>query len=98
MENFKQAKKVESIIAGCMLFFVTVVVVAVISFVSLGKARRKSAEYDDMIASLTKQEQQLQNDIYNLKNNPEYLQELAINNYGMIKEGDTLYIFNYNKK
>lgn len=98
MEHYKQTKKVEGAIVSCMLLFVVVMVVAIVSFVTLGNARKKDADYDALIANLQKQEQQLEVGINNAQNNNEYLQELAINNFGMIKEGETLYIFEYTKK
>ena len=92
MNNYKQTKKLEGIIAGCMVFFVAVVIFAVCSFVSLGKARRKNAEYDQMIASL-KSEQTALEDNLDYMNSPEYLESKARDHLGMIKEGETLYIF-----
>lgn len=92
MENYKQRKKLEGIIAGCMVFFVAVIVFAVCSFVSLGKARRKNAEYDDMIASLKAEQEALKNNI-DLVDSPEYLEEQARGHLGMIKDGEKLYIF-----
>ena len=65
---------------------------AVCSFVSLGKARRKNAEYDQMIASL-KSEQTVLEDNLDYMNSPEYLESKARDHLGMIKEGETLYIF-----
>ena len=68
------------------------IIFAVCSFVSLGKARRKSAEYDDMIASLKAEQEALKGDI-DLVDSPEYLEEQARGHLGMIKEGEKLYIF-----
>ena len=59
MENYKQVKKFQAMIVSCMLFFVVVVGVTIISFVSLGKARRQSARYDELIASLKQEEASL---------------------------------------
>lgn len=97
MEKYKQTKKVESVIVSCMLFFVVTLVVAIASFVTLGKARKKDAEYDALIASLQKQEQQLETGIEYVSTS-EYLQDQAMNNLGMIEKGDKVYIFNYTNK
>lgn len=88
MENYKQTKKLERIVACCVLFGVAVIVLAISSFVSLGKARRKNAEYDNLIASLKNQEMSVESDIANFD-----IEERARYQYGMIKEGETYYIF-----
>ena len=92
MSNYKQTRKIEGIIACCMLFFVAVVVLAICSFVSLGKARRKADDYDKMIASL-KAEQSALEDGINYMDSQEYLEEKARDHLGMIKDGESLYIF-----
>ena len=92
MENYKQAKKVERIIASCMLILVAVIVFSVFSFVSLGKARRKQAKYDEMIASLKQEQSSLENNL-GYMNSPEYLESQARDHLGMIKDGENLYIF-----
>ena len=92
MENYKQAKKVERIIASCMLILVAVGVFSVFSFVSLGKARRKQAKYDEMIASLKQEQSSLENNL-GYMNSPEYLESQARDHLGMIKDGENLYIF-----
>lgn len=92
MSNYKQTRKVEAIIAGCMLFFVAVVVIAICSFVSLGKARRKADDYDKMIASL-KAEQSALEDSVDYMDSQEYLESKARDHLGMIKDGESLYIF-----
>ena len=92
MNNYKQTKKVEGTIAGCMVALVAVVVFAVCSFVALGKARRKNAEYDAMIASLKQEQSALENNIDYFGSN-EYLESKARDHLGMIKDGENLYIF-----
>ena len=92
MENYKQAKKVERIIASSIFVFVAVVILAVFSFVSLGKARRKAAKYDETIASLKQEQSSLENNL-DYMNSPEYLESQARDHLGMIKDGENLYIF-----
>lgn len=92
MENYKQTKKVERIIASCMLVLVAVIVLSVFSFVSLGKARRKEAKYDEMIASLKNEQTALENKLDYVNSN-EYLESKARDHLGMIKDGETLYVF-----
>ena len=92
MSNYRQTRKVEGIIAGCMVFFVAVVIFAICSFVSLAQARRKNADYDAMIASLKKEQASLENNLDYLNSN-EYLESKARDHLGMIKDGESLYIF-----
>ena len=97
MEKFKEAKKVENAIVSCVLLFVVTLVVAIVSFITLGNARKKDANYDSMIAKLQAQEQALEQGIEYVQTE-EYLQEQAIDSFGMIKDGDKVYIFDYTKK
>lgn len=92
MENYGQVKKFQTIVVSCIMFFVALVGVAIVSFVSLGKTRRENANYDALIASLKQEQQALQNNISNISSD-EFLEEKARNELGMIKEGETLYIF-----
>lgn len=92
MNDFKQRRKVEGIIAGCMIALVAVVIFSVCSFVALGKARRKNADYDKMIASLKQEQALLENNIEYFDSN-EYLESKARDHLGMIKDGENLYIF-----
>lgn len=92
MSNYKQTRKVEGIIAACMLFFVAIVVVAVCSFVALGRARRKADDYDKMIASLKAEQSMLESNLDYMNSN-EYLEKKARDHFGMIKNGENLYIF-----
>lgn len=92
MENYKQAKKVERIIACSIFVFVAVIIFSVFSFVSLGKARRKQAKYDEMIASLKQEQSALENNL-GYMSSPEYLESQARDHLGMIKGDENLYIF-----
>ena len=92
MEKYSQTKKFERIIVSCMLLLVAVVGVAIYSFVALGKTRRQDAKYDEMIASLKLEQQALSNDVSYMAT-PEFLEDKARNELGMIKEGEVLYIF-----
>ena len=92
MNNYAQTKKLEKIIVSCMLLLVAVVVVAVYSFVALGKVREKNAKYDELIARLQAEQAALQEDIDYI-GSPEYLEELAVNNLGMVKDGEKIYIY-----
>ncbi len=92
MANYKQTRKVEGIIASCMLALVAVVVFAVFSFVSLGKARRKDAAYDETIAKLKNEQTMLENNL-DYMSSQEYLESQARDHLGMIKENENLYVF-----
>ena len=93
MDSYKQRKKLEAIIVSCMLFLVVLVGVTIVSFVSYGKTRKANAEYDDLIASLKQEQAALENGI-NQAQTPGYLEEKVRNEFGMIREGETLFIFN----
>lgn len=92
MSSYEQMRKLERIIVGSLVALVAVVCVAIYSFISLGRARYKSAEYDRMIASLNAQKTAIEQNIDHV-NSDEYLEELARNHLGMIKDGETLYVF-----
>lgn len=92
MENYGKTKKVERTIVLSLFALVAVVVIAIYSFVALGNARRKNAEYDELVVALKKQEQELQDNIDKM-NDPSYLEELAKDHYGYIKDGERYYIY-----
>ncbi len=92
MENYKQVKKFERIIIGSIFFGLAVLVFAISSFIVAGKARKKNADYDNMILSLKEQQAEL-NEGIDYRANGTYLDEQARNHYGMIKKGETYYIF-----
>ena len=90
MENNKQMKKIEKIIAICMFAFVVVFALATFSFIQVGRVKRKNARYDEFIAALEKQEQDLKSGINNRKQD-EYLNNTARDQLGMIKDGEIIY-------
>ena len=92
MENYKQVRKFQTIIVSCMLFFVALVGVAIMSFVSIGKTRRQNAEYDALIASLKQEKESLASELGYIETD-DYLEEKARNEFGMIQDGETLFIF-----
>lgn len=92
MENYGQVKKFERIVVMCMLVFVAVVAVAIVSFVSLNKARKKNAEYNELIAELRLEQSNLTDDL-DYMNSSLYLEEQARNHLSMIKKGETRYQF-----
>lgn len=92
MENYSKTKKVERIIVTCLIALVAVFAVAIYSFVALGNARRKNAEYDELIASLRDQKTNLEQSIDRM-NSSSYLEEQARDQFGMIKDDESLYIY-----
>ena len=90
--NYKQRKKIEKIVAMCMLSFAVVVIIAVYSFVKLGAVRRENARYDERISALEVKQDKLSSDVENMKTD-EYLDDQARDNLDMIKDGETLYIY-----
>ena len=92
MENYEQVKKLKRIILSCMLVFAVVFVVAIYSFIALGKARRKNANYDEFVAALETRESSLKEKVDEVQTD-EYLEERARDYLGMVQEGETLYKF-----
>ena len=92
MDDYRQRRKVETIIVSCIMFLVVLVGVAIVSFVSYGKTRKANAEYDAVIASLKAEKEALENGIDQVQTD-EYLEEKVRNEFGMIKDGETLFIF-----
>ena len=92
MEKYSQLKKLEYIIVSCLVAFAVIVVISIYSFISLGKARRANAKYDEFIATLEQKEANLK-DANDYMNSEAYLEEQARNHLGMIKDGETLYVF-----
>lgn len=92
MENYGQVKKLQRIIVSCMLAFAVVLVVAIYSFIALGRARRENAKYDEFVAAMQVRQSDLQGKV-DEANSPEYLEERARDYLGMVKEGETLYKF-----
>lgn len=90
--NYKQIKKIEKFVAMCILSFAVVIVVAVYSFVKLNGVRRENANYNETILALEMKKNNLSNEISNMKTD-EYLEEQARENFDMIKDGETLYIY-----
>ena len=92
MEKSKQIKKIERILAVSLFAFLVVFAVAIFSFVQVGKARKKNANYDEFIVALQNQKTSLEMGI-DERNNEDYLNEKARDHLGMIKDGETLYIY-----
>lgn len=92
MENYSQTRKIERTIVICLLALVVMVVVAIWSTVAVNKARRQAAAYDQLIESLTNQRNSLENELGTM-NSDAYLEEQARGHLGMVKKGETVYIF-----
>ena len=92
MENSKQIKKIERIMAVSVFAFLIVLVITIFSFIELGSVRRKNAEYNEFIISLQSQKSSLELGIEEMQTE-EYLNKKARDYLGMIKDGETLYIY-----
>ena len=60
--------------------------------ISLGKARRTNANYDALIARLEAEKNSLENNL-DYMNTDAFIEEQAREHFGMIKDGETLYIY-----
>lgn len=87
MENYKQTKRFENFVRLSVLFFVVIVCVTVFSFVRVGSARRKNERYNELIAQLTSENNQINQSINSIDN--EYYENMARDELGMIKNGET---------
>lgn len=92
LEAYTKAKKLEKIIVFSMLAFVVVVVVAIISAVVVGKARKSLANYNNLIAELQAEERYLKSSVDYMETGT-YLEERARGELGMIQDGETYYVF-----
>lgn len=88
MDNYKQKKRFENLVRLSVLLFVVVVFVAVISFVKLGKARRKNEEYDNVIAELILKKESLDNSVGSI--NDDYYENQVREKLGMV-DGNGIY-------
>ena len=93
MSNYEQMKKIEKVIVCSLIAFVAVVAVVVYSFIALGGARRRNAEQEALIASLSERKAQLEKNVGYLEGSEDYLEELARNHFGMVKQDESVYIY-----
>lgn len=89
MDNYKQTKRFENFVRFSVLLFVVVLVVAITSFVKLGKARRQNENYDNLIAELTLERERLDKSV-NSKTY-DYYETQVRDKLGMV-DGDETYI------
>ncbi len=89
MDNYKQTKRFENFVRLSVLLFVVVLVVAITSFVKLGKARRQNENYDNLIAELTLERERLDKSV-NSKTY-DYYETQVRDKLGMV-DGDETYI------
>ena len=68
MENYKQTKRFENFVRLSVLFFVVIVCVTVFSFVRVGSARRKNERYNELIAQLICENNQINQSINSIDN------------------------------
>ncbi len=90
MENYKQTKRFENFIRLSVLFLVVLVCVATFSFVKLGNAKRQNEKYDNLIAQLKTEYNQINASTEDAMS-PDYLENKVRDELGMIK-GDETYI------
>lgn len=86
MENFNMMKKVKVIISCVVVTFVALLIVATISFVQVGKARRASADYERQLEQLKDEKSNLEDGINYLES--EEGQDDAARDQGMLPEGE----------
>ena len=90
MSNYEQMKKIERIILCSIIAFVAVFAVAIYSFIALGSARQKEASQATLIDSLNSKKADLEQQVGYAEDN---IEELARNKFGMVKDGETVYVY-----
>lgn len=92
MEQSKFAKivKISTIVATCFLVIMVGIILG--QYIKLGKINRQKNSLDAELASMNSQKQTLEQGINNRLSNS-YLEQQAREQLGMIKEGETLYIY-----
>ncbi len=89
----QKLKKVVKISTVCVSIFV-VLMVCIIAYqcIKIGTLQAKSRQLDKLSASLTSQQATLQDGI-SIRSTDGYLQQAAREQYGLVKDGETLYVF-----
>ena len=86
MENYKMMQKFKIIVCCLIVAFVVAMVMAVVSFVQIGEARRANIEFERQLEQIIKEKNQLQKD-YEALQSGEKLDEEARDN-GMIADNE----------
>ena len=86
MENYKMMQKFKIIVCCLIVAFVAAMVMAVVSFVQIGEARRANIEFERQLEQIIKEKNQLQKD-YEALQSGEKLDEEARDN-GMIADNE----------
>ena len=75
------------------LFIITVIIVVVFlpSYSKMQELKAKNQEFEQRIRALEIKNKKLQDEGRFLKNNPEYLEKVAREKMGLIRQGETVY-------
>jgi len=75
------------------LFIVTffLLVVFLPSYSKMQDLRTKNADYDEQIEYLTQKQKELEEEVHLLRTDPVYLEKVAREKMGLIKEGEVVY-------
>jgi cell division protein DivIC len=75
------------------LFIITVIIVVVFlpSYSKMQELKQKNQEFLDRIKYLETRNKKLEEEQHFLKNNPEYLEKVAREKMGLIRQGETVY-------
>ena len=92
MRKSNRLRKLQSIVFACAFCFAIVFSISVYSFVKLGEVRRASVSYTRQMNELQKQKDKLQDEVDYMKTD-KYIEDQARDNLGMIKDGETLYVY-----
>ena len=92
MKKNSQIRKLQNIVFACFFCFAVVFSISIYSFIKLNSVRKESVYSNKEITQLQQQQKQLQNSIDYMQTD-EYIEDQARDNLGMIKDGETLYIY-----
>lgn len=82
---------------GCVLFIVSAVVLAAIfgdkGLIAHYKLKRELQSMNERIEKLNQSNKYLRNELYRLRNDRHYIEDLARSGLGLVREGETVYRF-----
>ncbi len=89
-KKFTKIVKIATICATCFLVIMVGIILG--QYIKLGSINRKESNLDAQLASMNSQRQSLEQGIEN-RLSYSYLEQQAREQLGMIKQGETLYIY-----
>ena len=75
------------------LFIITIIIVVVFlpSYTKMQELKQKNLEFQERITELEARSKKLEEEQQFLRNNPDYLEKIAREKMGLIRQGETVY-------